>query len=400
MIARLDPRLADALAERRRNGRLRTLDARDGAQGATVRIDGRELVNFTSNDYLGLAADERVLERVRDALPVHGFGAGAAALLSGRSSLHAELEARLARYTGMDTAVLFSSGYLANLGALGTLITRDTHVFHDRLNHASLIDAVLASGAHHRRYAHADPAALARRLECDDHDGARAIVTESLFSMDGDTAPLPELAALAADHEALLYVDDAHGFGVLENGRGALAALESPMRGQAVVMLTFGKALGSAGAAVLAEAPVAELLVQFARTFVYDTASPPVCAAAALAALDIIDSPASPVPVLARNVAHFRARATARGVPLAPVAGPIQPVPVGEDAAALALAGAVCDAGFYVRAIRPPTVPPGTARLRVTLTAAHDSAQIDGLVDALADAHGQAGLRAVQVAAP
>lgn len=395
MIPRVDPRLADALGARRRDGRLRVLDERESPQRACVRVDGREFVNFTSNDYLGLAADPRVLDRVRDALPVYGFGAGAAALLSGRSALHAELEARLARFAGLPSAVLFTSGYLANLGALGTLLTRDTSVVHDRLNHASLIDAVLASGARHRRYAHADPDALADRLAATNGAAARTVVTESLFSMDGDVAPLARIAALADAHDALLYVDDAHGFGVLGDGRGALAALPAAHREGAVVMVTFGKALGSAGAAVLAGEEVAELLVQFARTFVYDTAAPPVCAAAALAALDALESDASPLPALVRNVARFRRGAAALRVPLADVDGPIQPVPVGEDGAAVAIAEAVCAAGYYVRAIRPPTVPAGTARLRVTLSAAHTDAQIDGLAQALAEAfeHRAPGMR-------
>ncbi len=385
MAAPLDTIIASALEQRRRRGQLRTLETRDGPQQPGVRIDGREYANFCSNDYLGLAADPRVLERVSAELPRHGFGSGSAALLSGRSSLHAELESRLAAFTGMDSAVLFSSGYLANLGALQALLTRTACVFHDRLNHASLIDAVLASGARHRRYPHLDLDRLGSRL----HDAggeARWVVTESVFSMDGDSAPLDALVTLAQRHEAGLYVDDAHGFGVTADGRGACASLDEAARRGTIVMVTFGKALGSSGAAILASRDVCEYLVQFARTFVYDTAFPPVCAAAALEALAIIDSDASPLSRLGQNIARFRRAADIAGVPLMTGESPIQPVPIGSDERAVRVARAVCDAGFYVRAIRPPTVPAGTARIRITLSAAHGATQIEGLASALGEA--------------
>ncbi|MEQ9060514.1 MAG: 8-amino-7-oxononanoate synthase [Gammaproteobacteria bacterium] len=367
----------------------RRRDVRDGAQGATIAHGSRRLRNFTSNDYLGLAADPHILACVRDALPREGFGSGAAALLSGRSSVHAELERALAQLTGHEDALLFSSGYLANTGCLPALIARDDFTVHDRLNHASLIDGVLASGARHRRYPHGDVAAARRALDARG-DAQAVLVTESVFSMDGDVAPLDELAGLAAGAGALLYVDDAHGFGVLGAdgfaGARARAGGGDAAPADQLVMVTFGKALGSAGAAVLGNATLIDYLVQRARTYVYDTALPAVCAAATLAALELLVADPAPRRRLHANIARFRAAAAAHDLPLAPSATPIQPLMLGDDERALAIAARLYAAGFYVRAIRPPTVPRGTARLRIVITAAHDAADLDALASALADA--------------
>lgn len=376
-----------ALAEARRTDLLRVRDARDGAQGPTIVVDGQTLINFTSNDYLGLAADPRILAHVAEALPRHGFGSGAAALLSGRSSVHAELERRLAAFTGFPAGLIFSSGYLANLGTLPALAGRGDFIAHDRLNHASLIDAVLASAARHRRYAHGDvdnAAALLAKASAE----ARFVVTESVYSMDGDCVDLERLVLAARAHEATLYVDDAHGFGVTGvHGCGAASLLRRARCAQPLVlMLTFGKALGGLGAMVLADTEVIDHLVQRARTFVYDTALPPVCAVAALAALDIIVNDPMPRSRLDANIALFRRLAQRAGLPLLPSETPIQPIMIGAPARALELARRARTAGFYVRAIRPPTVPRGTARLRITLSAAHDPQSVADLVDVLAEA--------------
>ena len=382
MATTLVRQLAGALDERRRSGRLRTLEARSGAQGAHIVIGEREMVNFSSNDYLGLAADPRIVARVNAELSQHGFGSGAAALLSGRSALHTELESDLAQFTGMEAALLFSSGYLANLGAIGALLDRTAEVHHDRLNHASLIDAVLATRARHKRYPHLDYAALDDRLT----RSAKAmkwVITESVFSMDGDAAPLEVLAALSKRHAAELYIDDAHGFGVTGLGRGAFAELADAERKSCVFMITFGKALGSVGAAIVASQAVVEHLVQHARTFVYDTALPPVCAAASLQALEILKSDDKLVRTLSDNIAYFRQLAGQAGLSLMPSDTPIQPLLIGNDERAGAVANAVCDDGFYVRAIRPPTVPVGTARIRVTLSAAHSRQELQDLTHAL-----------------
>ncbi|MBK6658555.1 MAG: 8-amino-7-oxononanoate synthase [Proteobacteria bacterium] len=383
--AALDTRVTDGLNSARAAHRVRKLDERGNAQRVDVVIDGQPLVNFTSNDYLGLAAHPRVVGRVQEELRQHGFGSGSAALLSGRSSLHAELERELARYTGMQSALLFSSGYLANLGALTALTSSSDLIVHDRLNHASLIDGVLASGAQHRRYAHLDAERADTLLQASAHT-MKWLVSESVFSMDGDVASIESLDALCHGHGATLYVDDAHGFGVLNDGRGAASALPPPRRDALVTMFTLGKSLGSVGGVVLANASVCEYLVQRARTYIYDTALPPVCAAAALEALAILrESPARP-RTLAARVASFRQRATASGIALTASTTPIQPIMIGDDARAVAVAQRLLADGLYVRAIRPPTVPAGTARLRITLTHDHSDEHIERLVTALARA--------------
>ena len=381
----LATRIANGLHAARITNRTRKLDERSSAQRVTITLDGRTLVNFASNDYLGLAAHPRVVARVQAELLQHGFGSGSAALLSGRSSLHAELERELASYTGMESALLFSSGYLANLGALTALSTSRDLLLHDRLNHASLIDGVLASGAHHRRYPHLDSQRVTSLLQQAEND-LRWVVTESIFSMDGDLAPLSALDTACADHGAVLYIDDAHGFGVLNDGHGAAAALPPARRAALVTMITLGKTLGSVGGVVLSNAAVSEFLVQRARTYIYDTALPPVCAAAALEALAIMREWPLRARELLSRVQFFRDRAAALQIPLTASSSPIQPIMIGGDADALAVARTLHEAGFYVRAIRPPTVPEGTARLRITLTHDHSDEQIDLLTRALASA--------------
>ncbi|MEE2984504.1 MAG: 8-amino-7-oxononanoate synthase [Pseudomonadota bacterium] len=375
--------LTSALEARRSRGRLRTLETRSSAQGVDITMDGRRLVNFTSNDYLGLADDPRLIRRVHAELDRHGFGSGAASLLSGRSQLHAELEQRLARFTGMEAALVFSSGYLANLGAIAALVERRSYVMHDRLNHASLIDAVVASGAQHRRYPHLDMDGLDARLSCVP-DAMKWIITESVFSMDGDMAPIGTLARLSRKREATLYIDDAHGFGVTHGGRGVFCALADTDSSDYIVMVTFGKALGSMGAAILASQQVIDYLVQTARTFVYDTALPPVCAAAALEALSILEEDDRANRKLAENITHFRAAAAAAGLPIMDSNTPIQPILIGEDVRAVGVAEGVCEDGFYVRAIRPPTVPDGSARIRITLSAAHQRRHLEDLASSMA----------------
>lgn len=381
VYARIDAELAGMRAA----GRLRTLDERDTAQRALVSFGGRDFVNFTSNDYLGLAADPRVVARVHAELRRHGFGSGSAALLGGRSTLHAELERELASYLGMPAALLFSSGYLANLGALTALIDASDHVVHDRLNHASLIDAVIATRARHHRYPHCD-AVRASALLGGETAKAQWLVTESVFSMDGDIAPLEAIDTLTTTREAMLYVDDAHGFGVINGGPGVARSFPPERRHNHVFMMTLGKTLGSVGGVVLAAPPIIEFLIQRARTFIYDTALPSVCAAAALEALAILRSEPSLVTRLQSRIAQFRRLATSAGLGLSDGTTAIQPILIGDDRHAVAVAQTIQAAGYYVRAIRPPTVPTGTARLRITLTALHTDEQIAGLIDALASA--------------
>ena len=380
--AQLTRELERRLHGRRASGLWRELECRESAQQVHIDIDGRVYVNFTSNDYLGLAAHPRVCARVKEELAHTGFGSGAAALLSGRSSLHEELERAVAAATGFDSALLFSSGYLANLGAIAACVSRHDRVFHDRLNHASLIDAVKFSGARHRRYAHCDVDELTTFLRTET-DNIKWVLTDAIFSMDGDIAPVAAIAAQCEVHDATLYVDDAHGFGVLHQGRGIAAELGPTARARTLLMVTCGKALGSAGAVVAAPGTVIEHLVQHARTFIYDTAPPPVCAAAALEALSLLQSDPGLHDDLARNIADFRQGVIAAGLPLGASATPIQPIMVGDATRAVVLAECLKRDGVYVRAIRPPTVPAGSARLRVSLSAAHTHADIMRLVGAL-----------------
>ncbi|MGD9600201.1 MAG: 8-amino-7-oxononanoate synthase [Gammaproteobacteria bacterium] len=378
-------RFHEALALIAREGRTRTLETNRIAQGVEIEIEGQRLLNFCSNDYLGLAGDPLLAAALAEGARRHGVGAGAASLLSGYSAAHHALAEKLAAVTGRSRALLFSSGYLANIGLLTGLVERDDRVYSDTLNHASLIDGVRLARAHNLRYPHTDAAALDRQLDSP-HAGATWIVTDGLFSMDGDLAPLPQLAASARRHGAILVCDDAHGFGVLGAGRGTLAHFRLDETAVPLLVVTFGKALGTAGAAILGPDVLIETLLQRARTFIYDTASPPALAYATTVALDLALGDDARRARLTRNVTHFRQRAGAYGIPLAPGTSPIQPLMVGEGADALDLSARLRAAGFYVRAIRPPTVPAGTARLRICLSAGHEISHIDRLADAL-EAH-------------
>jgi 8-amino-7-oxononanoate synthase len=381
--------LAD-LAAREADGRKRTRRTVESAQGARVVVDGRELVAFASNDYLGLANHRDVVDAARESAARWGVGAGASHLVCGHFAPHAALEADLAAFVrpcAGARALTFSSGYLANLAILTALAGRDAAIFADRLNHACLNDGALLSRAEFIRYRHADVATLAKRLTASTAR-RKLIATDAVFSMDGDIAPLPELAALASAHDAWLVVDDAHGFGVLGGrdgpGRGALAyfGLESE---RIVYMGTLGKAAGVAGAFVAAHAAVVDTLVETARSYVFTTAAPPLLADALRASLKVIRDDAARHAHLGGLIAHFRSRM--RGLPwlLLDSQTAIQPVIVGGNTAALDLADALWARGFWVPAIRPPTVPKGTARLRISLSAAHSLAEIDALVDALAE---------------
>ena len=381
--------LAD-LAARDADGRKRTRRAIETTQGTRVVVDGRELLAFASNDYLGLASHPDVVAAARDGAARWGVGAGASHLVCGHFAPHALLEAELAAFVRSCAgarALTFSSGYLANLAILTALAGRDDAIFADRLNHACLNDGALLSRAELVRYPHADVAALAKRLAASTAR-RKLIATDAVFSMDGDVAPLPELAALARAHEAWLVVDDAHGFGVLgsrdEPGRGALAhfGLESE---RIVYMGTLGKAAGVAGAFVAAHPAVVDTLVETACSYLFTTASPPLLAEALRASLKVIREDAPRHARLGRLIAHFRSRMRGVRWRLLESQTAIQPVVVGSNAAALELAAALWARGFWVPAIRPPTVPKGTARLRISLSAEHTLEDVDALVDALAE---------------
>ncbi|MEM7540131.1 MAG: 8-amino-7-oxononanoate synthase [Pseudomonadota bacterium] len=358
----------------------RDLEHRTSAQGPRIAIDQRTLINFCSNDYLSLANDQRLIAKLSDSFSTHGFGAGASPLLSGRSDTHLELEDRLASYCGFEAALTYSSGYLANLGALQALISRHDHVFHDKLNHASLIDAVRATRARATRYAHGS----LPTIEHSPDNRGHWCVTDAVFSMDGDAAPLGKLNDLCTANDAYMYADDAHGFGVLGGGRGTLHASGVVPEKHIVLMVTFGKAIGSAGAAVLGSREVIDYLIQFSRTFIYDTALPAICALAANEALCLLGSAPEIHRRLFANIARFRELCAAENIAVMPSETPIQPILIGDDHQALVAASKLREDGFYVRAIRPPTVPVGTARLRISINAGHGEEDIHGLVMSLA----------------
>jgi 8-amino-7-oxononanoate synthase len=368
-----------ALEDRHGLRRRRLLQAFPQAGNPTrVRLDGRTLINFCSNDYLGLSHHPALARAQCAAAEQFGAGSGASHLVSGHSFEHHALEEELAAFAGRERALLFSTGYMANLGAVTALAGRGESVLADRWSHASLLDAAQLSGARLRRYAHADPAAAARACEHDPR--VSLIATDGVFSMDGDLAPLPALAALARQQGAWLLVDDAHGLGVLgPHGRGTLELQNLDAAQVPILVGTLGKAFGSFGAFVAGEATLIEYLLQRARSYIYTTALPPAVAAATRAALRLVQSEPWRRERLRTLIQRFRAAATGFAARLRPSETPIQPVIVGDAAQTLALSASLAAAGFFVAAIRPPTVPAGSARLRITLSAAHTEADVDAL---------------------
>ena len=355
----------------------------EGPQGVRPRIDGRRMLSFCSNDYLGLAAHPELIGALRDGAERYGVGSGAAHLVSGHGEPHRRLEEALAAFTGRPRALLFSTGYMANLGVIQALAGRGNRVYSDRLNHASLIDGARLSGARLVRYPHADSDALARML-----DGANQplIVTDGVFSMDGDLAPLSALARLASDKGARLMVDDAHGLGVLgEAGGGSLERFALGEDDVPILMGTLGKAFGTFGAFVAGSEPLIETLIQRARSYIYTTALPPALAHASCVALEIALRENWRRAHLRRLIARFRDGASRLGLPLAASETPIQPLIAGDAARALAWSRYLETNGVLVTAIRPPTVPVGSARLRVTLSAAHQEADVDQLLGLLTE---------------
>jgi 8-amino-7-oxononanoate synthase len=375
--------LAAALAQRQADQLYRRRSIVDGPQGVELELGGRRVLSFCSNDYLGLASDPRLVAALKDGADRFGVGSGAAHLVSGHGRAHHELEEALADFTGRPRALLFSTGYMANLGILQALLGRHDQVFEDRYNHASLLDAAKLSGAKLHRYGHADASSLAGKLATA-NKGERLVATDGVFSMDGDAAPLAELAQLCKQHDAWLLVDDAHGIGVLgREGRGSLDAAGLGLGDVPILMGTLGKALGTAGAFVAGSEDLIETLIQQARTYVYTTATPPALAWATLESLRIARAEDWRREKLRALVARFRAGAAELGLALMDSQTPIQPLLVGDAARAMRLSEQLLARGILVTAIRPPTVPAGTARLRITFSALHEEAQIDRLLAAL-----------------
>jgi len=362
---------------------LRDIDARRLRRRRSPADDGR--INFCSNDYLGLARDPEVAAAMASASLAYGAGAGASHLVSGHSAEHDALEHELAEFVGRGRALVFSTGYMANLGVLSALADRHDILVCDELNHASLIDAArLTRSPHHHRYAHADAKAASELLRSQDASRGAFVITDGVFSMDGDVAPLPALAAAASAHQAWLIVDDAHGLGVLgTEGRGSCEFFGLGSQDVPVLIGTFGKALGTFGAFVAGDDDVIELLIQRARTYIYTTALPPAVAAATRHALKKLQLEKWRREHLQSLVAHFREGAGQRGLSISESTTPIQPLLLGSEDRALAASHRLAESGYRVTAIRPPTVPVGTSRLRITLSAAHSVTQVDGLLAAL-----------------
>ncbi len=379
---RLTERILAARVQRTIQGRVRqrrTVTRRDGVR---CEVDGRWLTNFAGNDYLGLSQHFGVVDALQASASRDGVGSGASHLVSGHHANHDALEKELADWIGAPRALLFGSGYLANLAVLQSLLGEDDVCVQDRLNHASLIDAARLAGCKLRRYPHADPEGALRQLRTVP-DGAAMIVTDGVFSMDGDVAPLRELSLVARVQQALIYVDDAHGVGVVgPDGRGCVA--EAGLEAAGVLQLaTLGKALGGYGAVVLGSEEIIGHLAETARPYIYTTALPSAQAAATLAAVKLARRDHWRREKLQGLIAHFRQTAMFRDLPLLPSTGPIQPLMCGDEKRATALATALEAQGFWVPAIRPPTVPDGKARLRITLSSLHTQAEVDALIDAL-----------------
>lgn len=376
--------LSARLAERRAANLYRQRPLLESPQGPLVQVDGRELLAFCSNDYLGLANHPQVIEAWRAGAQKWGVGGGASHLVIGHSTPHHQLEEALAEFTGRPRALLFSTGYMANLGAVTALVGQGDSVLEDRLNHASLLDAGLLSGARFSRYLHNDGVSLANRLR--KVSGNTLIVTDGVFSMDGDLADLPSLCAEARRANAWVMVDDAHGFGPLgATGGGIVEHFGLGVDDVQVLVGTLGKAFGTAGAFVAGSEELIETLVQFARPYIYTTSQPPALACATLKSLELLRSEHWRREHLQVLIQRFRQGAQAIGLELMDSATPIQPILIGDSGRAMQLSQMLRERGLLVTAIRPPTVPAGSARLRVTLSAAHSLAQLELLLEALAE---------------
>ncbi|AJG16163.1 8-amino-7-oxononanoate synthase [Pseudomonas plecoglossicida] len=380
--------LAARLAERRAADLYRQRPLLESPQGPEVVVDGQRLLAFCSNDYLGLANHPDVIAAWQAGAEHWGVGGGASHLVIGHSTPHHQVEEALAELTGRPRALLFSTGYMANLGAITALVGQGDTVLQDRLNHASLLDGGLLSGARFNRYLHNDPASLASRL--DKAVGNTLVVTDGVFSMDGDLADLPALADVARARGAWLMVDDAHGLGTLgTQGGGIVEHFGLGVEDVPVLIGTLGKACGTAGAFVAGSEELIEALVQFARPYIYTTSQPPALACATLKSLELLRRETWRREHLAALIRQFREGAQQIGLELMDSPTPIQPIVIGDSAKALRLSHMLRERGLLVTAIRPPTVPAGSARLRVTLSAAHSEAQVQLLLNALAECYPQ-----------
>ena len=372
--------LALELDKLRRENLYRSRKLNSTAQQVEPIINGQKVLSFCSNDYLGLASHPKIIERFVNAAKESGVGSGASHLITGHHKSHAALETELAEFIGCEKVLLFSTGYMANLGVVSSLATRNSTIFADKLNHASLNDAALLSRAKLSRYAHQDTAQLGINIAADENV-SRFILTDGVFSMDGSIAPIAKLQSLARNHNANLIIDDAHGIGVLGTlGKGCT---ENMLSTNDILIGTLGKAFGTFGAFVAARQEAIEWIIQKAHSYIYTTALPPAIAEASRASLELIKQEAWRREKLQELIQYFRERCTQVGINVSASESPIQPIILGASETALQISKKLLDAGILVPAIRPPTVPNNTARLRVSFSATHTSAQVDQLIVAL-----------------
>ena len=369
-------------ADRQANGLSRTLRAIQSSPGRTIESDGKSFLNFCSNNYLSLSGHPKLIEAANAANKKWGVSTTASHLIVGHTALHQELEERIAEFVGAEKAILFSTGYMANLAIPSTFLDRHDAIIQDRLNHASIIDAARLCGAKLKRYAHRDPAAAAELLTSDHR--RKMLVTDGVFSMDGDIAPLSDLQDACKNHNAVMVVDDAHGFGVIgQSGKGTLSQFGIAPNKNVLMLGTLSKAAGSFGAFVAGDSVYIETLIQHARPFIYTTALPCSAVAAALAAIELMETEPWRQEKLHENIALFRKLASQAGVALLESTTPIQPVIIGDIEAVLARSAQLQQQGIMAVAIRPPTVPVDQSRIRITLMTDHTEEDVVRLVEAL-----------------
>ena len=380
----LNLKLNKALKERKKQNRYRTRRITKGPQQIEMKVDDRDVISFCSNDYLGLANNPQIKQAAIKAINDFGVGSGSAHLINGHSIVHHQLEEELAEFTGYPRALLFSTGYMANLGLCQALASKGDYIFEDKLNHASLIDGGLISGARLQRYLHNDASSLKHKLDKTDKDANKLVLTDGVFSMDGDIANLPKLSTLCRKNNSWLMVDDAHGFGTLgETGKGSLEHFSLGQKDVPIYMATLGKAIGTAGAFIAGSDELIETIIQQARTYIYTTAMPAAIAEATRYSLNIIQNESRHLNNLNNNIDYFKNCCSETSLPIENSETAIQPMIIGDDLTTLKISQDLFNAGFLVTAIRPPTVPEGTSRLRITLSAKHTHDHIDQLINAL-----------------
>jgi len=380
----LNNKLKKALNERKKQHRYRTRRITKSPQQIEMQVDNQNVISFCSNDYLGLANNSQIKQAAIDAINDFGVSSGASHLVNGHSIIHHQLEEELAEFTGYPRAILFSTGYMANLGLCQALVEKGDYVFEDRLNHASLIDGGLMSGARLQRYLHNDVSSLKQKIQKVDNTSEKLVLTDGVFSMDGDIAELPALSKLCKKNKSWLMVDDAHGFGTLgETGKGCLQHFSLDEKDVPIYMATLGKAIGTAGAFIAGSEELIETIIQKSRTYIYTTAMPAAIAEATRYSLHIIQNESRHLNNLNNNISYFRDCCRECSLPIENSQTAIQPIIIGDDYETLQISQELFESGFLVTAIRPPTVPEGTSRLRITLSAKHTHEHIDQLLGVL-----------------